>query len=47
MFRQFGSMQDKVAEYERILRELSYRVDERDADMIRSTLARVCDHIMY
>ncbi|KAK5954040.1 hypothetical protein OHC33_004611 [Knufia fluminis] len=39
-YRQFGSLQDKVADYEKILRGLSGRVSESDADLIRTTLER-------
>jgi len=34
-------MQDKLAEYEKVLRELSGRVGEADADIIRGVLERV------
>lgn len=34
-------MQDKVVDYEKILRGLSTRVSEADAELIRSTLERV------
>lgn len=39
--RQFGSMQDKVADYEKILRDLQSRVSAADAELIRTTLDRV------
>jgi len=34
-------MQDKLAEYEKVLKELSGRVGETDADIIRGVLERV------
>lgn len=34
-------MQDKVAEYEKVLRELQSRVSAADQDLIRSTLEKV------
>ena len=40
-------MQDKVADYEKVLRELSTRVSEADADMIRTTLDRVGLLLLY
>lgn len=39
--RQFGSMAEKVADYERILRDLQTRVSEDDASLIRNSLDRV------
>lgn len=39
--RQFGSMQDKVSDYEKILRDLQGRVSDADADLIRTTLDQV------
>lgn len=40
--RQFGSMTEKVADYEKILRDLTTRVSDEDASLIRNTLERVC-----
>lgn len=34
-------MQDKVADYEKILRDIQARVSDADAEMIRATLDRV------
>ena len=39
--RQFGTMAEKVADYEKLLKELSLRVNEPDAELIRVTLERV------
>lgn len=39
--RQFGSMTEKVADYEKVLRELLGRASEDDAKLIKSTLERV------
>lgn len=39
--RQFGSMAEKVSDYERILRDLQTRVSEDDANLIRNSLDRV------
>ncbi len=39
--RQFGTMAEKVADYEKLLKELSLRVNEPDAELIRSTLDKV------
>ena len=39
--RQFGTMAEKVADYEKLLKELSLRVNEPDAELIRATLERV------
>ena len=36
--QQFGSMTEKVADYEKLLRDLCARVGNEDADMIRATL---------
>ena len=47
LFRQFGSMTEKVADYEKILRELLGRVSEDDARLIKSTLERVCPPHVY
>ena len=38
--KQFGSMAEKVADYEKLLSDLSLRVGEDDAALIRSTLER-------
>ena len=38
-------MQDKLAEYEKVLREMSTRVCEADADTIRNVLERVRSRI--
>lgn len=34
-------MHDKAADYERVLRDLSTRVSDADAELIRTTLERV------
>jgi hypothetical protein len=39
--RAFGSLAEKVADYEVLLRELSSRVGEDDADLIRGLLEKV------
>ena len=39
--RQFGTMAEKVADYEKLLKELSLRVNDGDAELIRVTLERV------
>ena len=39
--RQFGTMAEKLADYETLLRDLSSRVSEKDADMIRKSLEKV------
>ncbi|EXJ55022.1 uncharacterized protein A1O5_12761 [Cladophialophora psammophila CBS 110553] len=39
--RQFGSLTEKVADYEKLLRELISRVDEADARLIRASLEKV------
>ena len=38
--KQFGSMTEKVADYEKLLRDLSLRVGADDAELIRTTLER-------
>lgn len=40
-YRQFGSLTEKVADYERLLRDLMSRASLDDADMIKSMLDRV------
>lgn len=39
--RQFGSMAEKVADFEKLLRDLSVRVGEDDAAQIRALLEQV------
>jgi hypothetical protein len=38
--KQFGSMTDKVADYEKLLRDLCLRVGDDDAELIKATLDR-------
>lgn len=40
--RQFGSMTEKVTEYEGLLKELLGRVDDSDAKLIKAALEKVC-----
>ncbi len=40
-FRAFGSLAEKVADYEALLRELSLRVSEEDAHRIKTLLEKV------
>lgn len=42
MTRQFGSMAEKVADYEKLLRDLQARASDEDAKTIKATLDRVC-----
>jgi hypothetical protein len=39
--RQFGSMTEKVADYEKLLRDLATRVSNADAQMIKVALEKV------
>lgn len=39
--RQFGTMTEKVTEYEKLLKSLMTRVDDADASLIRIALERV------
>ena len=39
--RQFGSMTEKVADYEKLLRNLSLRATENDAKLIKASLEKV------
>jgi hypothetical protein len=39
--RQFGSMAEKVADFEKLLKDLSLRVGEEDAAQIRALLEQV------
>ena len=39
--RQFGSMTEKVADYEKLLKDLASRVGDTDAQLIRTALERV------
>jgi hypothetical protein len=39
--RQFGSMTKKVADYEKLLRDLAIRVSDADAQLIKTTLEKV------
>ena len=39
--RQFGTMTEKVADYERLLRDLATRANDHDAQLIRSVLDKV------
>ena len=41
LFRQIGSMTEKVTEYERVLNSLVGRVSDVDAALIRSVLEKV------
>jgi hypothetical protein len=39
--RQFGTMTEKVSDYEKLLRDLATRVSEADASLIKSVLEKV------
>ena len=39
--RQFGTLTDKVADYEKLLKKLISRVDDADARLIRGLLEKV------
>jgi hypothetical protein len=39
--RQFGTMTEKVAEYEKLLKDLITRVGDADANLIRASLEKV------
>jgi hypothetical protein len=39
--RQFGTMAEKVQDYESLLRELAARVGEQDAELIQKALEKV------
>ncbi len=41
-YRAFGSLAEKVADYEALLRDLSSRVCEEDATVIKTLLDKVC-----
>lgn len=41
-YRAFGSLAEKVADYEALLRDLSSRVSEEDAIVIKTLLDKVC-----
>ena len=41
MGRQFGTMADKLADYEKLLRDLNQRVSESDAQLIKAVLEKV------
>ena len=43
--REFGNMAGKLEEYERLLRELSLRVDEPDQVLISKAIEKVCDAV--
>jgi len=40
--RQFGSMSEKVQDYEILLRELMDRVEDDDIELIKRALEKVC-----
>ena len=39
--RQFGTMAEKLADYEKLLKDLMTRVDDDDAKLIRASLEKV------
>lgn len=43
--REFGNMAGKLEEYEKLLRDLSLRVDEPDQIMILKALEKVCVYL--
>lgn len=42
--RQFGTMAEKLADYESLLRDLCTKVGEKDAETIRKALEKVLLH---
>lgn len=45
--RQFGTLTEKVTDYEKLLKDLLPRVNEADAKLIRASLEKVCKFLVW